>query len=79
MSGITVDRLSLKVSGFSESDGRHLARLIADGLSRASASVEATGHREALRLSLSPRPGTALDALAGQIVSELLRQLNRSI
>jgi hypothetical protein len=36
MPDITIDRLTLHLSGLSEGDGQRLARLIADGLANAS-------------------------------------------
>jgi len=76
MGEISIDRLSLHVPGFSESDGRRLALLVADGLGAVGA---AGGGRDipSLRLDLVARPNAGPEELALQIVAELLQQVRR--
>jgi hypothetical protein len=76
MADIRIDRLALQAPGLTAADGRRLAFRVADGLAAAGA---AGGGREvsALRLDLTAAPGAGVDALAEQIVAEVLRQLRR--
>lgn len=77
MPELTVERLSLRIGGLSESEGRHLASLIADGLAGAEVSG-AAGNYPAMQLKLTARPGNSLPELAEQIVADLIRQLDRT-
>ena len=78
MPDLSIERLSLHLSGLSEEDGRRLTRLIADGL--AAASVPDTAEdRNAMQSRIRPRAGESLHAISDQIVADLLSQLNRSI
>ena len=77
MPNVSIDRLSLHLSGLSESDGRHLARLIADRLATASVPESATS-RDTMRSNITARPGGGMRELSEQIVSDLVRQLERS-
>jgi hypothetical protein len=78
MAELSIERLSLHLSGISEKDGRRLTRLIADGLAEASAP-RSTADRDALRSSITPRAGSSLQQIADQIVADLLSQLQRSV
>jgi len=76
MGDIWIDRLTLHVPGLSESDGRRLARLVADGLG----AVGAAGRGRdipSLRLNLVAKPNAGPDELARHIVAELLQQVRR--
>jgi hypothetical protein len=79
MTNLNIDRLTLKLSGLSQDQGQHLARLIAEGL----ASSEITSHsaRDAptLQLNITAQPNANVDWLANQIVSEVLRQVNQTL
>ena len=77
MADLSIERLSLRLSGLSEGDSRRLTRLIADGLAAASVS-HVTGNRDALRSSIKPRAGSSLQAISAQVVADLLSQLQRS-
>jgi hypothetical protein len=77
MPELTVERLSLRIGGISESEGRHLASLIADGLAGAEISGVA-GNFPAMQMKVAARPGNSLPALAEQIVADLIGQLERT-
>jgi hypothetical protein len=76
MNDIAIDRLTLHVPGLSESEGRQLAILVADGLG---ALGEAAGGRDisSLRLDLTAPPDSGVDELARQVVAEVIRQVRR--
>ncbi len=76
MSAFSIDRLTLRVPGLSESEGLRLALQVAHGLAAARA---VGGGRDipALHLDLKAKPNTGVDDLARQIVAELLQQVRR--
>jgi hypothetical protein len=76
MTNITIDRLTLKLSGISQDQGQHLARLIAAGLANREISSHSARDSPNLQLKIAAQPNTNVDWLANQIVSEVLRQLN---
>jgi hypothetical protein len=76
MPEISIDRLTLQVPGFSETEGKRLALAVADGLAAAALSRE-TGDVKTLRVDLTAVAGVERDLLARQIVSEIIRQLER--
>jgi len=78
MPGLSIDRLTLQVPGYSEAEGRRLALAVADGLA-AAGLPGATGDVSTLRVDLTAGAGAGSDWLAGQIVAEILRQLERSV
>jgi hypothetical protein len=78
MAELSIQRLSLHLSGVSEKDGRRLSRLIADGLA-AAAAPSVTADRDALRSKITPRAGSSLQEIADQIVADLLSQLQRTV
>ncbi len=75
MATIAIDRLSLKLSGLSQSDGERLARLVANGLAEASVSETSTHEVSAMSISVQSDAGSNLNRLSDQIVNEILRQL----
>ena len=77
MPGISIDRLALHVPVFSDAEARRLALAVADGLA-AAGWPRGTGDVSTLRVDLTAGAGVQPDWLAGQIVSEILRQLERS-
>jgi hypothetical protein len=77
MPTVTVDRLSLRLSGLTESDGRHLARLIAEGLASASIDASVVDHND-MQSGLTVRPGSDVQGMAEEVVADLIRQLQRS-
>lgn len=78
MPDLTVDRLTLQLSGLSEGDGRRLAALVADGLATADLPPRG-GAASVLRVSVGPQPGEGVESLAKRIVTELLRGLATSL
>ncbi len=75
MIDISIDRMTLSLSAISPSDGERLARLIAGKL-----SAQSWGGTPRSRQSVTvdaPASGD-IDHLADQIVSDLVRQLNRT-
>ena len=79
MTEITIDRLTLKLSGISERDAQRLARLIAEGLGTVPISPEGAHHLDTMRVKVAASPGSSVDMLTQQIVAEVLRQLERSL
>jgi hypothetical protein len=74
MNNLAIDRLILDVPGLSESDGRRLARQVADGLG--SARLDGGGlDIPTMNLDLRPGRGDGVDELARQIVAEFARQI----
>ena len=75
MAQLNVDRLSLKLSGFSEEQGRRLVRLIAEGLAASSRRDDA-GQVEGVESKQTASEGKSLEDISKQIVRDLLRQLS---
>jgi hypothetical protein len=76
-SAITIDRLALRLTGFSEGDGRRLAELIGEGLAASDLSfkdAEAPG----VQSRLTATPGSAIRGIAEEAVADIVRQLQRS-
>ena len=66
---VTIENLSLRLSGVPPADGARLANLIADGLARADAAgAYSIG---ALTIHASARPGERMERLAEKIVAEV--------
>lgn len=78
MPELAIERLSLRLSGLSEEQGRRLARLIAEGLA-VSPLTDGAGDRQAVESRHAARPGSSLEDLSDRIVADLLRQLERSV
>jgi len=76
MPQLTIERLSLRLSGLSEGDSRHLARLIGEGLAEAPGI---SGDRKAMQIGINASAGSSVQGLSDQIVAELVRQLARSV
>ena len=79
MTAITIDNLSLKLSGLSEHEGERLAHLVAEGLGAASLPDEGSHRVETMNVNIPAHAGNDVDLLSKQIVQEVLRQLARSI
>lgn len=77
MPDLTIERLSLHLSGLSEGDGQRLARLIGDGLARV--SVTGGENRDAVKTAVTASPGVDVQDLSERIVSDIVRQLDRSV
>jgi hypothetical protein len=78
MAELSIERLSLHLTGLSEGDGRRLTRMIADGLAAASGPI-AGEHRDSMQSKIKPRPGSSLQEISDQVVADLLSQLERSL
>jgi hypothetical protein len=76
MPGISIDRLTLEVPGWSETAASRLASEVANGLA-AGGLAGVRGEVGTLRVEVPASDGVQPDQLAGQIVSEILRQLQR--
>jgi hypothetical protein len=76
MANVSIDRLTLQVPGFSESDGKRLALAVAEALEAASLGRE-TGEVSTLRVDLSAGTGAQPNVLARRIVAEIARQVQR--
>ena len=79
MAEISIDRLSVTLSGRSSSDGERLARLIAQRLAAASPGLRSSGPRDSVNVEVPGTNGQDLDQLAEQVVDDLVRQLNRTV
>ncbi len=78
MPRIEIDRLSLRLSGLSEDQGRLLAMRVAEGLAAAPAPVDAV-QRDRMQASATMIPGGSATTLADRIVADLVRQLKRTM
>ena len=77
MPDISIDRLTLELTGASESQARRLAMGITEGLAAAGFSNMASDV-PAMRIDLTASTGIYFDKLAQQVISEILGQLRRS-
>ena len=77
MPGVSIDRLTLEVPGWSETAARRLATAVAYRLA-AGGLAEVHGDVSTLRVDLPAGDEVQPDRLASQIVCEILRQLQRS-
>jgi hypothetical protein len=76
--GVTIERLSLQLSGLSERDGRQLAQLITNGLAAAGLSDSRRYAIGAVRISMEAPTDVGMDRLAEQIVADIVRQIRRT-
>lgn len=75
---ITVDKLSLQLSGLSEAEGRKLARLLAEDLAMVTLPAGCSADTESVQVNIAPAPGVPMKTLSELIVADLLRQLDRT-
>ena len=73
-----VDRLTLRLAGISEADGRRLAQLVGERLASATPPA-AAGTTDAMRVTVGAQRGEALESMAQRIVAEMLRGLVRTL
>jgi hypothetical protein len=78
MADLSIERLSLHLSGLSEGEGRRLARRVADGLAAASMPIGSMDI-DSMQSRLTARPGSNLLEISDQIVADLLSRLERSV
>lgn len=76
---MNIERLTLKLSGISESDGQRLAQLIAQELASATISSASPRHIDSLRVNATASLGSGMDTLSKQIVAEIVRQLESTL
>ena len=72
---ISIERLSLRLSGLSQSDGERLARLVANGLAESWLAESPTREVGAMKVKVQAAAGSNLNRISEQIVNEILRQL----
>jgi hypothetical protein len=77
MPDLTIERLSLHLTGLSEGEGQRLARLVADGL--AQVSISGGENRDVMNAAITVSPGVDMQELSERIVADVVRQLDRSI
>jgi hypothetical protein len=78
MDDIDIQRLTLKLSGLDEPQGRRLASLIAQGLAGATIEDDVESEQSAVRVDFKASPLGSLGLLSNRVVAEVLRQLKRS-
>jgi hypothetical protein len=76
---ITIDRLTMQLSGLSEEEGRKLARLVAEDLAMVTLPAGCSPDTANVSVNVPQTPGASVNALSQQIVAEMLRQLERTI
>jgi hypothetical protein len=79
MTAINIDRLTLKLSGLSDHQGQHLARLVGEGLANVSMTATSYYQIDNLNVDVTARSADSMDWLAKQIVADVLRQLDRTL
>ncbi|WP_375494029.1 hypothetical protein [uncultured Nostoc sp.] len=79
MTNLTIDRLTLKLSGLSEPEGQRLAQNITQKLARSDLASREPSDIAALQVTIPTRPNASIDWLAEQIVTSILRQLNQTL
>lgn len=68
---VAIDRLSLKVGGITEAQGRRLAQLVGEHL--AGTPPAGGGDASAMRLRLEAQPGEGLESTAQRIAAAMRR------
>ena len=71
MSGVQVDRLSIRVAGVAPELGAELARLVAERLAPSLALAPGEAAVERLRATVAGRPGEDAGSLAGRIAAQI--------
>ena len=77
MPDVSIERLTLKLSGLSREDGRRLAEQVAEGLA-AVALPAGLALLEVDKVRVQAAAGAGVDQLAGRIVAEVVRQVQRT-
>jgi hypothetical protein len=78
MNEVSIDRLSLRLSGLTPAGGRRLAERVADALAQA-ALPAGPGTLGKVRVTVAADAESSPDVLAEQVVAELLRVLGRTL
>lgn len=76
---ITIDKLTLQLSGISEEDGRKLARELAEDLAIVTLPQGCSESAESLSVNVNQTSGASGKRLSQEIIAELFRQLDRTI
>jgi len=76
---ITIDKLTLQLSGLSEEEGRKLARLLAEDLAVVTLPGGCSPDTVSVSVNVTSAPGASVNTLSQQIVADLLRQLDRTL
>jgi hypothetical protein len=76
---ITIDKLTLQLSGLSEEEGRKLARLLAEDLAVVTLPEGCSPDTTNVNVNVTPAPGATVKTLSQQIVADMLRQLDRTL
>ena len=79
MPRIEIDRLSLKLSGLSEDQGRLLAMRVAEGLATTQQAPDEVLRRDRIQANATMVPGGSVASLADRIVADLVRELKRTV
>lgn len=75
---ITIDKLSLQVSGLSEEEGRKLARLLAEDLAIVTLPQGCSTDVGRVSVNITQTAGVPVETLSQRIVADMLRQLDRT-
>ncbi|SEO04033.1 hypothetical protein SAMN05216404_11091 [Nitrosospira multiformis] len=76
MPGISIDRMSMELTGVTESQARRLAMGITEGLAARRESI-ALSDVPVVRINLTADAATNTDKLIEQVISEILQELRR--
>ena len=77
MPDLSIDHLDLHLTGFTEEDGRRLARLIAEGLAKA--PMPAAGSQPNVQAKVTAPAGSPLERVSEMVLADVVRQLRRSL
>ncbi|WP_287130123.1 hypothetical protein [Candidatus Cyanaurora vandensis] len=78
MPNLTIDCLTLKLSGLSTQEGQRLAQLLEARLVSVP-SIASSPDLDHLSITLNAPPGQPLEWLAQQIVAEIVRRVGRTL
>jgi hypothetical protein len=76
---ITIDKLTLQLSGISEEEGRRLARELAEDLAIVTLPQGCSENAESVSVNIPQPSSTSGKRLSQQIIAEMFRQLDRTI
>ena len=76
MPGISIDRMTMQLTGVSESQARRLGMGITEGLAARRESI-VLRDVPAVRINLTADAATNTDKLVEQVISEILQELKR--
>ena len=83
MAGVSIGQMTIDAPGLTEAEGRKLARLVADRLGAAAARIDRPVRQASAKASVQgggPGGGPGgMDALAEQIVADLLRRIGTTV